>query len=205
MIVTQIEPVNKKKSKIYIDGQLAFALYKGELSRYRIKTDAEISEDVYEMIINTVLKKRAKLYCMNLLQSMDRTEMQLVRKLKEKWYPQEVAECAIQYVKSYGYIDDAGYASRYIDFKKKSKSRQQITMELLQKGIAKATINEVYEAKEPVDETAMIKHWIEKKKIDIETAEVKEKHKLYMFLIRKGFSPRDISKVIKGMETDTFA
>ena len=36
MTVTKIEPVTKSKYKIYLDGQFAFVLYKGELSRYHI-------------------------------------------------------------------------------------------------------------------------------------------------------------------------
>ncbi len=39
MTVTKIEPVTKSKYKIYLDGQFAFVLYKGELSRYQIEED----------------------------------------------------------------------------------------------------------------------------------------------------------------------
>lgn len=37
MIITNIEAVTKAKSRVYIDEQLAFVLYKGELYRYKIK------------------------------------------------------------------------------------------------------------------------------------------------------------------------
>lgn len=200
MIITRIEPINKKKSKIYIDGQLAFALYKGELSRYGIRVDKELAEEDYKEIVDVVLTKRAKLYCMNLLQSMDRTEMQLIRKLKEKSYPEEVVDAAVAYVKKYGYVDDVSYTNRYIDCKSAKQSKQQIVMDLLKKGISKQVINEVYEEKEPVDEEAMIKRWIEKKRIDIASATTAEKQKLYMFLMRKGFSSSDVNRVMREMD-----
>mgnify|MGYP007008335529 CR=1 FL=1 len=39
MIVTRVEAVTKTKYKVYVDGQFAFILYKGELSRYHIAED----------------------------------------------------------------------------------------------------------------------------------------------------------------------
>ena len=40
MTVTKIEPVTKTRYKVYVDGQFAFVLYKGELSRYHIAEDS---------------------------------------------------------------------------------------------------------------------------------------------------------------------
>ena len=34
MTVTKVEPLTKMKFKVYLDGQFAFVLYKGELSRF---------------------------------------------------------------------------------------------------------------------------------------------------------------------------
>ena len=42
MIVTKTEAVTKTRYKVYIDGQFAFVLYKGELSRYQIREGKEI-------------------------------------------------------------------------------------------------------------------------------------------------------------------
>ena len=50
MIVTGIEEQTKTKFKVYLDGQFAFTLYKGELFRYRIQEDGELSEEVYQEI-----------------------------------------------------------------------------------------------------------------------------------------------------------
>ena len=200
MTVTQIEAVGKNRSRIYIDEQLAFVLYRGELSRYGIKEGSEISRETYEEILYQVLEKRAKLRCMNLLKSMDRTEQQMKIKLRQGGYPEEIIDRAIAYVKGYRYVDDGAYASRYIDYRKESKSRQQLTQELLRKGISKEVIAQAFEEKEPADETAMIRKWVEKKKFDCTSATPQEKQKLYQFLMRKGFSSRDISKVIRGVE-----
>ena len=50
MQITDIKSVSKTKFKVYLDGQFAFTLYKGELFRYRIQEDGELSEEVYQEI-----------------------------------------------------------------------------------------------------------------------------------------------------------
>ena len=81
MVVTRVEAVTKTKYKVYVDGQFAFILYKGELSRFHIAEDQELSQESYEKIRTEVILKRAKLRAMHLLNDMWRTEAQLREKL----------------------------------------------------------------------------------------------------------------------------
>ena len=64
MYVTKIEPVTKTKYKVFIDGQFAFVLYKGELSRYHIAQDTEVDERLVSQILSEIVLKRAKLRAM---------------------------------------------------------------------------------------------------------------------------------------------
>ena len=82
MVVTRVEAVTKTKYKVYVDGQFAFILYKGELSRFHIAEDQELSQESYEKIRTEVILKRAKLRAMHLLNDMWRTEAQLGRNLR---------------------------------------------------------------------------------------------------------------------------
>lgn len=197
MTITKIEPLGKNRSRIYIDEQLAFALYRGELSRYGIKEGCELTEESYREIMEEVLVKRAKLRCMNLLKAMDRTEFQLRQKLSQGDYPEDIIDIALGYVKSYGYVNDASYAEQYIDSRRERDSRKKIICDLMQKGIEKGIIEAAFEEKEPVDEEALIRRWMEKKHMEPETATPKEKQKMYMFLMRKGFSPGEVSRALR--------
>ncbi len=197
MIVTGLEAVGKNRSRVYLDEELAFVLYKGELSRYGIKEGAELSEDIYREILDTVLTKRAKLRCMNLLKSMDRTEFQLRQKLRQGDYPEEVAERAIAYVKKFGYVNDRAYALRYIESRQGRDARRQIACDLRQKGISQDIIQEAFEEAEPQDEEALIRRLAEKKHIDPRTADRKERQRLYGFLMRKGFSADAIGRALR--------
>ena len=201
MNVTKIEALTKTKFKVFLDGEFAFVLYKGELSRYGIKEDKEIQDDVYHKIVDEVLTKRAKLRAMHLLEAMDRTEYGLREKLKDNGYPKVAIERAIEYVKSFGYIDDERYARNFIEFRKESKSRREIYALLLRKGIDKDIMDIAFEeAYDGFGDGAAIKRLIEKKHIDISTASREELSKFYAYLGRKGFSYEDIRKVVQSLE-----
>lgn len=60
MTVTKIEPLSKTRYKVYLDGQFAFTLYKGELSRYHIAEESVIEDDIYDSL-QQIITKRAKL------------------------------------------------------------------------------------------------------------------------------------------------
>jgi regulatory protein len=192
--VTRIEPLGKNRSRIYLDERPAFVLYRGEISRYEIREGFELPEESYREIMEELLIKRAKLRCMNLLKSMDRTEFQLRQKLAMGDYPAEIIDQALAYVKGFGYVNDESYAERYIELRRERDSRMQITHALMQKGISKDVIQAIFEEQEPADEEEMIRRWMEKKHFDPETASAKEKQKMYMFLMRKGFSASEISR-----------
>ena len=77
MTVTGVEPYTKTKFKIYLDGSFAFVLYKGELSRYGIRSGAELPAETVDKIRTEIVFKRAKLRAMHLLSDMDRSEAAL--------------------------------------------------------------------------------------------------------------------------------
>ena len=198
MYVTKIEPVTKAKYKVFLDEQFAFVLYKGELSRYKIQEDAQLSEETIKEIKKEILEKRAKLRAMHLLERMDRTEAELYTKLKRDLYPEDIIEIAMQYVKSFGYIGDKGYARRFVESRQGSKSKLEIKMSLLQKGISKEIVSEVLEAYyDGQDESMAIQRLLDKKRFTAETATEEEKRKIYGYLMRKGFAYEDIRRVVK--------
>lgn len=201
MIVTSLEEYTKNKYKVYLDGQFAFVLYKGELHRYGIELNKEISSDDYDAVMEEVIVKRAKKRVMYLLKSMDRTEGELRQKLKEGMYPKQACDIAIEYVKGYKYVDDERYADRYIEYKSSSKSIRQMRAELKNKGLSEEIIDRTLENAN-TDETSVIIKYIRKRHYDINTADPKETAKLYRYLAGKGFGYNKIeeafSKIRQG-------
>lgn len=198
MVVTKIEAVTKTRFKVYVDEEFAFVLYKGELSRYRIVAEGEISEEMFHKIKKEIILKRAKLRALHLLNDMDRTEAQLRAKLNQGGYTEDIAEQAIAYVKSFGYIEDAGYARRYILSRQGSKSRKEIYAGLCRKGVSKEEIDRAMEeCYGEAGELEAVQALVRKKRFDPETATDAEKQKIYGYLARKGFRYETIRQVIQ--------
>ncbi len=201
MIVTNIIEVTKAKSRVFLDEEFAFVLYKGELRLYHIKKDNEITDTSYAEIMDVVLPKRAKKRCLMLLQKKDYTEEELRRKLKAGEYPQKAIEEAIAYVKSFHYIDDYRYCVSYINCYASKWSYQQIMSKLITKGVDKKCIQQAYEEVMEngniVAEEELIRAILRKKNYDSEHADAKAKQKIYNHLLYKGFSSGVINQVLK--------
>lgn len=200
MEVTRILELSKNRSKVYIDGEFAFVLYKGELRLYHVREGEALSEENYNKIMLEVLPKRAKLRAMNLLMGREYTKEELCRKLTSGCYPEQIMKDAIDYVESYGYIDDRRYALSYITYHEGDKNRRQIEQKLMQKGISKDTLEKAWQEWEEKggrqDEQAMIEKLLRKRHYMRETADPKEQQRTYAFLMRKGFSGEAIRKAM---------
>lgn len=197
MTVTKIEPVTKTKYKVEIDGQFAFVLYKGELSRYHVREGHEIPEEDYGKIRGEVLVKRAKLRAMHLLEAMGRTEAQLREKLKQGGYPEDIIEEALSYVKSFGYVDDLDYARNFIDSRKEKKSRREIKMLLAGKGVPEEEIERAMEECYEKETAALaIEKLMRKRHYIPEEASYEESQKFMAYLMRKGFSYDEIRRSV---------
>lgn len=197
MIVTDIVPIDKKRSKVYIDESYAFPLYVGELRKYNIKVDEEVTQATYDEIMTEVIQKRCKLRAMNILIKCDKTEKQIREKLEQGFYPKNVIEDTISYMKMYGYIDDGRYVSNYLIRNKSYKSTKQIMAKLSAIGITKENIRRVVDEMEYNEEEAINKI-IQKKNFDINTATFDERRKMYQFLLRRGFEYADIDRVLNS-------
>lgn len=203
MTVTEIRPVTKQKYQIEVEGHSPFVLYKGEVFRYHIEKDREISPEIYREIIEEVLTKRAKLRALHLLEQGDRTKKDLEEKLLKNGYPPEAAEAALAYVESFHYIDDKRYALSYIQNQSGRKGRARIQMELRRKGVPQEYIDQAFqEMEEETDTEAVIRELVQKKRRGQGPMDEKEKQKLYGFLLRRGFSTSDILCVLREFSED---
>lgn len=200
MIVTRIEEMSRSRSRIYLDESFAFVLYKGELRLYGIREGEELEESAFLTITQELLPKRAALRCMNLLKGRAYTEKQLQDKLAQGMYPQESIDLALDYVKSYHYVDDERFAKDYIENQQEKKSRRVIEMDLLKKGIQKELIERAFcrqqEAGIGPDEDALAKMWLAKKHFDLQSADYRERQKMSAFLYRKGIGTAAIRRAL---------
>lgn len=146
--------------------------------------------------------KKSRRKAMSFLEHMDRTEKGLSERLRQAGFSKEAAEDAMEYVRSYGYIDDDRYAFHYISCRIHSKSRQKIMEELYRKGVdrsvAECAWERAKEIEEP-DEQEILRKTVEKYCEEGTNLDEKEMNRLYGRLARRGFKSTDIAHVLDEM------
>ena len=213
MIITGIKPVGKGRYEIILDegSYPAFALYRKELKKFDIREGEELPEDVRTEIYSEVLVKRALLRLYHLIESRDYTERELRDRLKRGAYPLSVIDAAVERLKAQGLADDMDYALRYADCYIDRKSKKAVIQALVRKGVAtdvaSAAVEQVcdirmascFATEDDYDESGKIRRLLEKRHFDPATADNKEYNKQITYLMGKGFSFRDINRVIKKL------
>jgi len=210
MIITSITEVNKQRSRISLETEESFVLYKGEIRMLKLKEGQDLSEEDYDKIMRGVLPKRCKMRAMNLLKERRYTSYGLKKKLLDGGYPEEVCDEAIRYVSSYGYVNDFSYAMDYIKEQQESRSIREIKQKLMTKGIQSVIIEqamkelgeerETYneESQKEIEENLIMKT-LKKRNFSKDTS-YEDKQKLLAYFYRRGF---DIDSVRRTMDRFT--
>lgn len=198
--VVSVVPQDKKKLKICLDNGDTFILYKGEAAKLSLFEKEVFDDAKYQQIMTDILGKRATKRAMHLLEQQERTEKQLRDKLGQNGYPEQCIDQAIDYVKSYHYVDDYRYATVYIRYHQEKESRQKLTQKLMTRGISREIINRALEEEFVADECAQIKELLKKRRYDPDNGDEATRRKTAQFLMRKGFKSRDIFRVMRMEE-----
>ena len=202
MTVTALESKNRGRYRVYLDGEFAFVLYRGELRSLRIAEGEDLSEADYQKVVEEILPKRATVRAMNLLQKKMFAEEELRRKLQDGEYPENAVDAAMEYVISYGYVDDVRYATDYIRYHGQDRSRKRMEQDLARKGIRRDDFEKAWMECEDLglasDENAQILTLLSKKHYDPETCSREDASKLANYLLRKGYSYESILRNMRS-------
>ncbi|MEA4960832.1 regulatory protein RecX [Lutispora sp.] len=136
-------------------------------------------------------------YCIRLLSIGDRTSYQIVQKLKQKNYSDDVIDETISKLKDYGYINDVKYAERWIEDKSSQPgmSKKSMYYKLIQKGLDKELLNNIFNEISINDyDTALAS--AQKKLKSLKGDSKTNKVKLFSYLAGKGYSADTCNKVI---------
>ena len=137
----------------------------------------------------------AKKKAMSLLKYMDRTEWQLRDKLAAKGFSEEAVEGAVDYVKSFHYLDDYRYAVHFVELHYEQRSRQRMRQDLYQRHVPEEYIDLALESICENDDVALQEALRKITKGETEYS-YEEKQKIAGKLYRKGFRLGDIKRVL---------
>lgn len=203
----------KKKSSLFVNDSLYAELYASDIRELGFSEGDVFTEEKENKLVS-LLSMRAKKRTLNLLLLRDYSKGALLERLKKDGYPSDVCEAAVAYAESYHYVDDLRYAMNQIRAMENRQSFAMIRMKLMQKGIANEQMEEAFEilAQEraklygedlQTTEQIAIRRAVEQKLSGKEMISGKMQEKLLASLLRKGFSYRDIKKVLSEYNADT--
>lgn len=146
------------------------------------------------------LLTNCKEHSLYLIANTPKTEKQLRDKLKKnKKYNEEIIEKTIEFLKKYNYINDEEFTKRYIEIYSSKKTKREIEQKLYIKGVNRNIIKNALEEKENLfDEMAIGEKLLLKKlnKFDLDNFDIKDKQKIFSFLMRKGISIDTIESLL---------
>ena len=141
---------------------------------------------------------------MCLLTARDYTEQGLRDKLIRSGFSAEDTDEAIEYVRSFGYIDDLRYAMNYARCSVGVRSRRETERKLLEKGVSSDVISQALleEYSGDDDEDELIRHLIHKKCRDLSALDFKGRQKLLAYMYNKGFRTDRVNRILEEESLD---
>ena len=204
MTVTEVREISRQKVCVEFDHQLTLVLYRGELKRYGLREGAEVPDGLPDEIEEQVLRKRATRYAMNLLAKRDYAARELRDKLCRAGYTEETAGHALAYVTSFGYINDADYARRYLETYSDRKSLRRMEADLRQKGISEEIMVSAMAEADCTDEKETLRRYAVKKAAALDLSLEKNRQKFFRYLTGKGFSYGDVKDVLEELQAEGY-
>nr|MBP3599266.1 regulatory protein RecX [Eubacterium sp.] len=146
--------------------------------------------------------KRATEKAMSLLAYKDRTRKELEERLYRAGFSEKASEEAVSYAEHYGYINDRRYVETYIMFQQGKRSRKEITYKLVEKGIARDLIREVFLEADYEGEEEAVERLLPKKLKGRSVSELsyEERQKVMAYFRRKGFDLNCVKNVFYKLD-----
>lgn len=129
-----------------------------------------------------------------------RTVLEVDKQLAGKGYENKIIDLVINFLLEYRFLDDESFARMWIKSRtcEKPCGRYRIRSELLQKGVAKDIVDRCLAELTPQQEEDMAAALVTAKCRRVPV----NYRKLKGFLLRRGFHPETVNKVLAGLATD---
>jgi len=143
--------------------------------------------------------EKAREYAFLLLKFRLRSEKELLQRLRQKGFSEELCHDTVNFLKDREFIDDRIFAKGWVSSRlRRPFGLRRIRQELVQKGLDKEIIEETFvQAKEDYDEAGIVRKLAGQRFSKLKGIEpLKAKQRVYAYLMRRGFSPDLIGDVL---------
>ncbi|MBR4888501.1 MAG: RecX family transcriptional regulator [Clostridia bacterium] len=195
MEITDIRPVRKRLSMVYIDGEPAMKLDTFTLEAEGVRPGMHITDEDLQELVQKSNAHRAGEKALYLLEYRSRTKKELTDRLREE-VPAELAEATAQRMEDLGLVNDEAYAADYARMlaTRKQFAPRRIRQELAAKGIDKDTA-EAAAAEVWQDPREVIADFLDRRFPVI--ADEKTRRRAVAALQRMGYGYDDIRAVLR--------
>lgn len=198
----EIQKNNPNRVSIYLNNTFAFGLDMTIYLNHGLSKGMELDDGFIEQILKAEEKIKAFNFAIALLSSKDRTEKEIINKLTDKGYENDIITDVLDKLREYNYINDELYSEKYINDKIKFSKygKNKIRMILCTKGVNKEIISQKISQIDNETEYKRAYNIAQKKLTSLEKYDyLKKKSKLGNFLISKGFDFDVVNKVLRNL------
>ena len=201
--ITAIEKQEKNADRVsvFVDGRFALGLFADVAALTGLRVGQEMTAERLTEITRKETERKGVADALRLLGVRARSEKEISDRLKRKEYEDDIIVIVLERLRSYGYLDDADFAARWVASRGKSRGRRALSHELRQKGVdaetAAATLSEARDA-ETETESAFV---AARKKVGDKPADISREAqaKLSAYLQRRGFGWDAIRPVLRHL------
>ncbi|WP_309122957.1 RecX family transcriptional regulator [Paenibacillus sp.] len=207
-VITSVEKQKKQQYRynVFIDDEFAFAVHEDVLMRHRLFKGQSVPPDRLEEVLRDEERQDAYVKAVRWLGNRPRTEKEIRTYLVRKEYEPSAIDDCVRRLTEQRYVDDERFSRSLAEerLQRQGKGKQWIKQELLQKGVAKATVQEAVGDIDPEEEKASAttvarKRW---RTLSGQEDRVAAKRKLYAYLARRGFSAAAVREAVREATAD---
>jgi regulatory protein len=188
-----------KRVNVFLDGRFAFSLEAELALKENLRVGQELSEDKIEALTGADRFQRCLNAAFHYLGYRPRSEAELRERLKRRGFEASNVEATLARLKEQGLVDDLAFAQFWKDNREsfRPRSRALTALELRQKGVTKAVIDQV--VAEVNDEDSAYRAAQSRAHRLPESDYQGFRHRLGGYLKRRGFGYRVITHTVERL------
>lgn len=200
MEIIEIKDYKQNKVKVILDNEIAFVMYKGDLSKYGLSI-GPVDDNTLRDIYDNCLYRRALDRALKIITGRDMLTKQLFDKLSMDLYPEEICFKVVERLKEERLLDDERFIKLYIESKSEKKSKNDVLRDLSGKGADMNLVEEIYnilyDSGDLTEEKDLIERILVKKKFDPDNSDFDACQKMIRYLLNKGFKFESIRSAME--------
>jgi len=202
--VTAIRAGRGKRVNVFLDGRFAFSLEAELALKENLKVGQELSEANIEALARADLFHRCLNAALHYLSYRLRSEAELRGRLGRRGFDGDNVEAVIARLKEQGLVNDLAFAEFWKDNRQSFRPRSQwlTALELRQKGVAKAVIEQV--VADVDDEDSAYRAALSRARSLPRSDYQSFRRRLGEYLRRRGFSYRVISHTVEQLWQESY-